>query len=143
MKSNALRAVLGVVALAAAVTLFVVLQDDGGSDEPQTPTTSGQPATVKKKKKSSPPKPRLPQIVIRNGKPVGGVKELGFERGERVRFKVTSDVSDELHLHGYDISKEVAAGGSASFDFRADIEGIFELELEHRAEPIAELEVGP
>ena len=39
--------------------------------------------------------------------------------------------------------KDVAAGGSVSFDFPADIEGIFEAELEGREEQIAELRVNP
>jgi hypothetical protein len=37
----------------------------------------------------------------------------------------------------------VAAGGSARFDFRATIEGIFEIELEGRKEQIAKLVVRP
>jgi len=74
---------------------------------------------------------------------VDGVAELSYNQGERVRFKVSSDVADEVHLHGYDISKEVDAGGSVTFDFPADLEGIFELELEQRAVPIAEMTVNP
>ncbi len=44
-----------------------------------------------------------------------------------MRFRVESDVADEIHVHGFDITKEVAAGGSASFSFPADIEGVFEV----------------
>ena len=35
------------------------------------------------------------------------------------------------------------AGGTVSFDFPAEIEGIFEVELEGRGEQIAELRVNP
>jgi hypothetical protein len=85
----------------------------------------------------------LPTIVIADGEPVGGVAELEFSAGDRIRFQVESDVDDEVHVHGYDLSEDVTAGGAASFDFPADIEGIFEVELEERAEPIAELRVNP
>jgi plastocyanin len=82
-------------------------------------------------------------IVVRNGEPVGGVAELEYSAGEEVKFKVRSDVADEVHVHGYDISKDVEAGGTVSFSFPAELEGIFEVELEERAEQIAELRVNP
>jgi hypothetical protein len=84
-----------------------------------------------------------PTIVVRNGEPVGGVQELEYGAGEQARFTVRSDVADEIHVHGYDLMKDVAAGGSVSFSFPADIEGIFEVELEGRQEQIAELRVNP
>jgi hypothetical protein len=56
---------------------------------------------------------------------------------------VRSDVADEVHLHGYDISRDVAPGKPAQFKFNASIEGIFEIELEHRAVEIATLTVNP
>jgi hypothetical protein len=82
-------------------------------------------------------------IVIRNGEPVGGVQGLEYSAGEQVRFDVRSDVADEVHVHGYDLMKDVPAGGSVSFSFPAEIEGIFEVELEGRKEQIAELRVNP
>jgi len=85
----------------------------------------------------------VPTVTIRNGEPVGGVAELEYSAGEDVRFEVTSDVADEVHVHGYDLMEEVPAGGTVSFDFPAEIEGIFEVELEGRKEQIAELTVNP
>jgi hypothetical protein len=85
----------------------------------------------------------VPTIVVRNGEPVGGVQELEYSAGDQIRFKVESDVADEIHVHGYDLMKDVAAGGTVSFDFPAEIEGIFEIELEGRKEQIAELRVNP
>ncbi|HEX5713225.1 MAG TPA: hypothetical protein VFX85_07930 [Solirubrobacterales bacterium] len=84
-----------------------------------------------------------PTVVVRNGEPAGGVEELEFSAGERIQFNVESDVADEIHVHGYDLSQNVAAGGKVSFDFPADIEGIFEVELEQRGVQIAELRVNP
>jgi hypothetical protein len=82
-------------------------------------------------------------IVVKNGEPVGGVQELEYSAGEEARFTVDSDVADEVHVHGYDLMKDVPAGGSVSFSFPAEIEGIFEVELEERGEQIAELRVNP
>jgi hypothetical protein len=84
-----------------------------------------------------------PAIVVKNGEPVGGVRELEYSAGDRVRFEVESDVADEIHVHGYDLMKDVPAGGTVTFSFPAEIEGIFEVELEDRKEQIAELRVNP
>ena len=86
---------------------------------------------------------KVPTIVIRGGKPVGGVAELEYSAGDQVRFEVTSDVADEVHVHGYELLNAVPAGGTVSFDFPAEIEGIFEVELEGRKTQIAELTVNP
>jgi hypothetical protein len=86
---------------------------------------------------------KVPTIVIRNGEPVGGIKQLEYDAGDEIRFEVSSDVADEVHVHGYDLMQDVPAGGTVSFDFPAEIEGIFEAELEGRKEQIAEITVNP
>ncbi|MGC1166726.1 MAG: hypothetical protein WA862_11525 [Solirubrobacterales bacterium] len=86
---------------------------------------------------------KVPTVVIRNGEPVGGIAELEYDAGDQIRFEVSSDVADEVHVHGYDLMQDVPAGGTVSFDFPAEIEGIFEVELEGRKEQIAELKVNP
>ncbi|HEX7059185.1 MAG TPA: hypothetical protein VF176_04970 [Solirubrobacterales bacterium] len=128
MNSNAGRALIGAAVVVVAVVLLIVLKDSGNGGSTKTSTTKS---------------PTIPTIVIRNGKPVGGVRELSYTRGDRIRFRIDSDVGDEIHVHGYDLMKDVKAGGSVSFDFTADIEGIFEAELEDRGEQIAELRVNP
>jgi Cu/Zn superoxide dismutase len=85
----------------------------------------------------------VPTIVIRNGEPVAGIEELEYSAGDEIRFRVESDVTDEVHVHGYDVMKEVAAGGTVAFSIPAEIEGIFEVELEGRRQQIAELRVNP
>jgi hypothetical protein len=142
MSSKAMRALAGVALVAVAVVLFLVLKDDGGSSD-----GGGTPAETEKTTSEGsgekPGKPAIPTIVIKGGKPVGGITEISVNEGEPVRFRVESDVSDEVHLHGYDIHKEVKAGGSVTFDFPATIEGVFEAELESRKEQILELRVNP
>lgn len=124
MSSNTTRALAGVAVVVVAIVLLVVLKND---DSSSTNSDSGKVTT----------------IVIKHGKPVGGIAQLTYNEGEQVRFKVDSDVSDEVHMHGYDIMKDVKAGGSVSFDFPATLEGVFEAELEGRKEQILELTVNP
>lgn len=86
---------------------------------------------------------QVPTVVVRDGEPVGGIAELEYDAGDQIRFEVESDVADEVHVHGYDLMEDVRAGGTVSFDFPAEIEGIFEVELEGRKQQIAELRVNP
>lgn len=85
----------------------------------------------------------VPTIVVRDGEPVGGVQELEFSAGEEIRFRVSSDQAEEIHVHGYDLSQDVPAGGTVEFDFPAELEGIFEAELEELGVQIIELRVNP
>ena len=86
----------------------------------------------------------VPTIVVENGEPVGGIAELEFSAGEEVRFKVEGDEAEEIHLHGYDLMEDIpAGGGTVEFDFPAEIEGIFEAELEGQGVQILELQVNP
>jgi heme/copper-type cytochrome/quinol oxidase subunit 2 len=125
MNSNTTRVIAGIAVIVVAIVLLVVLKKD---DSNKTTSNTGGKVTT---------------IVIKHGKPVGGIADLTYNKGEQVRFKVDSDVSDEVHMHGYDIMKDVKAGGSVSFDFPATIEGVFEAELEGRKEQILELTVNP
>jgi hypothetical protein len=85
----------------------------------------------------------VPQVNVVGGKPAGGIKTITFNKNDRVRFVVKSDVSDEIHVHGYDFKKTVKAGGKVTFSFPAKIDGEFVVELEGRAEQIAKLVVNP
>jgi hypothetical protein len=122
---NTRTALIGAVLVVVAVVLLIVLSS-GGSDE--SSSEAGMVPTV---------------VVDKEGKPVGGVAELTYRKGDRIRFKVKSAVADEVHVHGYDLMKDVKAGGTIEYDFPASIEGVFEAELEGRKEQIIELKVEP
>ena len=150
MESRKLSFGLAAAALVVAVVLFVVLRDSGSdSGGSSTPNTAARPLPKGKgeKPQSGGGKPRggvaVPTIVVRGGKPVGGVRDLSFRQGDDIRFRVESDVSDEVHMHGYDVLKPIKAGGSVEFDVPATLEGVFEVELEERVQELAEVTVNP
>jgi nitrous oxide reductase len=88
-------------------------------------------------------KPTVVRIVIENGAPKGGIVRQTVDKGDLVLLVVQSDVADEIHLHGYDISRDVAAGGTARITFTATLPGRFEVELEDHGVQIADLTVEP
>jgi len=114
-----------VVLVAALVVAFVLAKGSGNDNNKTSTTSSGGPVVV--------------HVV--NGKPQGGIQKITVNKGQPVRFTVQSDVSDEIHVHGYNFHKDVKKGGSVSFDFPATIDGIFVIELESRGEQIASLQV--
>jgi hypothetical protein len=103
-------------------------------------TTEPPPATTTK---PPPPRPQTIRIIVGGGRPVGGIRRATIERGTRVVLVVVSDVSDHVHLHGYDVMVDVAPGSPARLPFRATVPGRFEVELEDRGILLADLEVRP
>jgi len=72
------------------------------------------------------------RVVVKGGKPVGGIQRATVKKGQTVAIVVHSDVADEVHVHGYDLHKDVPAGGTVRITFPATIPGEFEAELESR-----------
>ena len=136
------RIALVVAAVAVAVLAFVIAQpgddEDGGEQAATTPAQTergdgsgdgGTPApTATEEEPPPPPEPEATRIQMRDGTVVGGVKDIEVTRGDTVRIVVTSDQPDEIHLHGYDITRTPGPGKPARFQFRADAEGAFEVE---------------
>jgi hypothetical protein len=136
---NASKTPVVLVALFAALALAAC----GSGDEGTVATATKRTPAAPKDTSEDAAKSNEPTIVIRGGEPVGGVEELEYSAGDQIRFQVESDVADEVHIHGYDLMEDVSAGGTVAFDFAAEIEGIFEVELEGLKEQIAELRVNP
>jgi hypothetical protein len=86
-------------------------------------------------------KPRLITIVVKNGRPVGGIKRPVIKKGTLVRIVVTTNAGSEIHLHGYDIEKKVVKGKPVVFQFVAKLAGRFELELHDPDALLAQLTV--
>lgn len=80
---------------------------------------------------------------MRDGQPVGGVRRVTVAEGRRVVLVVTSDVADHVHLHGYNIMRDVAPSRPARIAFRATIVGTVEAELEDRHVPLARIVTQP
>jgi hypothetical protein len=130
MQSRKLSLGLAAAAIAVAIVLFVVLKDNGGDS---SSATTG-----------------LTKITFKDGAPVGGVRDIEVAQGDHVRLDVTPDVQAEVHVHGYELAKDVKPGQTAKFDFPATAEGEFEIEVHHLVNgeeqtgvQVAELKVTP
>lgn len=142
--NRAWRVVLVGAGAAVAVVLFFVLRDNGNDKEAtSTTSTTSNETTTRATTPPAPPKPQLITIVYRNGRVVGGLKDFSTTKDKRVTVVVNADVSDEVHVHGYDLKGDVAPGAPARISFRANLPGRIVIELESRGFQIGELEVQP
>jgi heme/copper-type cytochrome/quinol oxidase subunit 2 len=143
--------------IALLVVLFFVFRSGADEEEAKPGTTTAAATTEAATTEAAtteaatteatveePPPPPPGRLVINvvDGRPDGGIQHLTVDEGEQVTVRVTSDgVEDEVHVHGYDLSQDVAPGAPANISFEATITGRFEIELEDAGTPIGELEV--
>lgn len=80
-------------------------------------------------------------VTISHGKASGDIGRIRVTVNSHVTIQVTSDTADEVHLHGYDIEKELEPGKPTTLSFVADQTGIFELELHKASTVILHLQV--
>jgi len=142
--------VVALVILVVAVVALAGGGDDGASEQASqttatpTATPTPEPTEDAEEEPTATPEP-TPEPTPDPGPVLTAAKvtEITVKKGERVRFRARSAEADEVHVHGYDHSKDVPAGKTIEMSFKADIEGIFEIELEHAGTPIGELRVNP
>lgn len=146
-------AALIAAALGFIVSLYFALSP--GEDDDATPTTiavqgTTTAATTEPEERTSgrtttaPTEPAVVRITVSVlGDTAPAPKHFNVKQGRQVELVVESELADEVHLHGYDLSAEVAPGEPATIRFKATAPGLFEAELESRGLPIAELEVRP
>ena len=80
-------------------------------------------------------------IEVEDGAVQGDPGLTSFELGDHVVLHVSADVADEVHVHGYDIMRDIEPGETATIEFEADIPGRFDAELEGRHLTLLEFEV--
>jgi hypothetical protein len=142
---------IAAAAIAVALGLFLALRPTDDNESSASPPTTTAPTTETTLTATTPVVPQPPQpppaarvrVTIRNGLPVGGPARITVVKGRRVVLVVNSDVADEVHLHGYNIMRDVAPGRPATIEFRATIVGTVEAELENRGLQIATITTKP
>jgi ABC-type glycerol-3-phosphate transport system substrate-binding protein len=135
------KLMLACACLFAATAIAGCGSDDSTTASSTETTTTDTTATTGTTTTTEAEMPTVVRIVVVNGAPKGGIVRKTVDKGDRVVLVVKSDVADEIHLHGYDLSRDVAAGGTARLPFTAKLPGRFEVELEQRGVQIADLTV--
>ncbi|CAB4742334.1 MAG: hypothetical protein F2754_10770 [Actinobacteria bacterium] len=117
------RAAALITALAASSMTLVACGDDSSTG---SPASTGVTQVI--------------TISYTGGKIEGGGRKQ-VAKGSTVTLQVTSDIVDEVHLHGYDKAVNTVANQPVQIVFKADASGVFEVELEKKGLKLVDIEV--
>ena len=81
------------------------------------------------------------RLVVKGSSVTGDTGTVAVRLGAPLQISVTSDVAEEVHVHGADISKDVEAGGTVVIDVTQKAPGRFEVELERSKRVLTRLQV--
>jgi len=108
-----------------------------------TPAETTPAATTPTETTPAAPKPTTIAIRVVGGVPQGGIARPKLKKGERAVIVVRADAGEEIHMHGYDLEKQVTPGKPVRLPFTATIPGRFEVELHHPDTLLAVVTVSP
>jgi hypothetical protein len=125
-----------IVALVLVVALWHVFRPH----PPERQTQGGVPGAA-----ASNPAPGKDvfDLVVKDGKLASGQSVIQVRRGEQVVLRISSDATDELHLHGYDLHARIIPQETAVLEFSANRTGRFTLELHEAQTELGAVEVYP
>lgn len=145
-------------ALVAAASLLVAAcgdDDTATTADPAEQTTTPDPTTTTEASpgadhddadtttSSTAPAVQADQVIevdVRAGEVVGGGRhEVAV--GDSVAILITSDVADEVHVHGYDVSAHLDPGATTTVLVDATLPGVWEVELHDLGSLLLELAV--
>ena len=112
--------ILGLVVVLILAGLFVLLRPDSPSSGPKTR-----------------------EFDLRISEEAMEPSNITVTQGDRVVLNVTADSPHEVHLHGYDIEREVGQGEPVRVSFEADLTSRFAIEDHETEEELGTLVVRP
>jgi hypothetical protein len=118
---------LAIAVVIGVVAVVVIVASGGGSDDSSSGAGSGSGSGSGS------------TVVLEPGK----VQKLKYTQGDEVRFQVRSPKADEVHVHGYNIERELKPNQPTTIAFKATINGIFDIEVHSTDTQIGQLTVEP
>ena len=106
-----------------------------------SPTQAATSAPTAVATPSAPPAVRTVAVAYAGGEVTGTTGREEVPVGEQVVLRISSDVPEEVHVHGYDLEAAVPAGGSVDIPLTAGIPGVFEVELHDSGKVLFQLRV--
>jgi ABC-type glycerol-3-phosphate transport system substrate-binding protein len=106
-------------------------------------TTTDTTATTETTATTPAPQAKVITVNVVKGVPQGGIQRPSVKKGDKVVLVVRTDSGEAVHLHGYNIEKEVVPGKAVRLPFTANIAGRFEVELHPTDALLAVIEVQP
>lgn len=73
----------------------------------------------------------------------GAVREFAVREGDTLTLRISTDHAIAVHIHGYDLKRELVPGETAVLSFTATLSGRFEIEDELTEKELGVLVVEP
>jgi plastocyanin len=131
-----------------SAALLLALSGCAGTDSSASPAASAASASstssAAELSTTTPVPPAGQQLAVQvaGGKVTGDTGRVPVPVGDHVTLTITSDVPDEVHVHGYDLTTALTPGTPAELTFDATIPGVFEVELHEAGTVLLSLQVG-
>ena len=131
-----------------SAALLLALSGCAGTDSSASPAASAASASstssAAELSTTTPVPPAGQQLAVQvaGGKVTGDTGRVPVPVGDYVTLTITSDVADEVHVHGYDRTTALTPGTPAELTFDATIPGVFEVELHEAGTVLLSLQVG-
>ena len=101
------------------------------------PTPAASPQTTQ----SATPDGTVIDVTYAGGEVTGVDPRVEVPLGEQVLLRVTSDVAEQIHVHGYDLYVDLVPGTPGEVAFTADKPGAYAVELHEAGRPLFQLRV--
>jgi hypothetical protein len=126
----------------AAALLVAGLAAGCGGDGSSAPAAA-QPTTAATTpaQQAGPPYALEQAVTITDGEVEPAPYRYEVPVGGSVRLTVTSDVPDDLHVHGYEATADLPPGTPVELTFVADKSGMFEVETHGQGKLLLQLQV--
>ena len=131
-----------------SAALLLALSGCAGTDSSASPAASAASASstssAAELSTTTPVPPAGQQLAVQvaGGKVTGDTGRVPVPVGDHVTLTITSDVADEVHVHGYDLTTALTPGAPAELTIDATIPGVFEVELHEAGTVLLSLQVG-
>jgi heme/copper-type cytochrome/quinol oxidase subunit 2 len=131
-------------ALCAAL-LLSACRSDPQAVAPENPPSASSPSAAASPSASPSPEPsesgKVIELTYAGGKVSGDTGRVEVPLGETVLLRVTSDVVEQVHVHGVEEYVDLPAGQTTEASFVAEIAGVFEVELHAAGTLLTRLQV--
>jgi hypothetical protein len=123
----------------------LVVSGCAGTDAAEPPAASSTAAASSSAPPSAAtdpaPESQRIEVTVAGGAVTGDTGRVPVTASTSVTLAITSDVADEVHVHGYELTADLAPGQPASITFEATIPGVFEVELHEAGTVLLSLQV--
>lgn len=123
--------VAGLAACGGGAATSGASSSGAGSSATAPPAATSGSSTSSSSTPSGSPAQRTVAVTVTGSRVTPSPRTVDLGVGETMTLTVTSDHADQLHVHGFDIEKELPAGTPVSVELTGESPGVYEVETHH------------